>query len=606
MKENTWFYQIISFPDKFIRLPITKKVLIFSLAILVLKKTVNLLIVNSQHRKLMERARKKRLERDNKINEELIALPEVPQDIASLVLRSTISELIDLLNEEKITSEQILIVYYKQAFTLGLKLELIAESNFQESFELARKCDIIRKFTPKEERYKLGRLFGIPISIKDSIEQKGLDSTCGRAKSCFQPSQNDGIVITLLKAQGAIPFIRSNLSQILRAFDCSNNIWGTGLNPWNVKRTVGGSSGGDAGLIASKCSPISLGSDAYGSIRLPAAFTGVYGFKPTSGRCVQSGHSLIAFHDISKFSFLQASMGPIGRSTDDLLQIVKGLITSENRLYDPSAPFIAWNNEKFLSKEKLKVAYVLSEDFFEAAEPCKRAVKEAILSLEKLGHETVEIKIPHFEEISLKVIQLLTAEGKSRSLQEALGGEKPTKGLELFMNLGKLPNLFKKILKWFSSSRTRKILDHTLELSANDLTLSLSKLCHLRNELLKYWAENKFDVIITPAVALPAFKHNYGSKLLLASCYLWIANIINSPAGVVPITKVKENETCYNNSNLNYKHDILSQYSQECMEGSVGLPVGVQILTLPWEDEKCLKVMKLIEDEIKFYEFPKI
>jgi len=606
MTETSYFSKILKYSTEYIQLSTTKKVIILTLASLVLSKTINLLKTNLLHRKLLKRAQTKRIERDNKINNDLLTLSEIPSDITSIIINSKIYELIELLNDEKITSEQILIVYYKRAITLGLRLELIAESNFSESLELARKCDNIRKATPKEERHKLGTMFGIPICIKDSIEQKGLDSTCGRAKSCFLPCQNDGIVISLLKSQGAIPFIRSNLSQILRAFDCSNNIWGVGVNPWNKNRSLGGSSGGDAGLIASKCSPIGLGSDVYGSIRIPAAFAGVYGFKPTSGRCDQFGHSLVSYHDISKFSFLQGSIGPLARCTEDLLQVTKCLINPDCREHNPSSPFIPWNEEKFLSKEKLKIGYILSDDFFEAAEPCKRAVKEAIKALETQGHETIEIKIPHFEEISLKVIQLLTAEGKSRGMEAALGGEKPIKGLELFVNLGKMSNLFKRILQLFSGSRTRKILSHTVELSSNQFILNLSRLCVLRSEILNYWVANKFDAIITPALALPAFKHNYGSKLLLASCYLWIANITNSPSGVVPITKVQEQEAHYRNGTSSYINDLLFKYSKECMEGSFGLPVAVQVMTLPWEDEKCLRVMNIIENEIAFYDFPEI
>ncbi len=478
---------------------------------------------------------------------------------------------------------------------------MIAESNLTEALETARNYDNIRANTPKEERNKLGNLFGIPICIKDSIDQKGLDSLSGMAKACFQPIQEDGSIIKLLRGQGAIPFIRSNTSQLLRAFDCDNKVWGRGLNPWNSQRSLGGSSGGDGGLIAAKCSPICWGSDAYGSIRLPAAFAGVYGFKPTSGRYCLAGHSKVAFHDVMKFSFLTATTGPIGRCTDDLVQAIKGLITPESRKYDPSSPYVAWDEEKFSGKKKLKIGYVTSEDFFGAAKPCRRAVLEAVAALRQAGHEVVETKIPNFEEICLRSLSLLASEGEARSLTTPLEGEKPVEGLKLFMELGQTSNLVKKLWAKFTKERTAKILLHTQEPSANELVLNVSKLVVLRGEVIRFWAQQGFDAIITPPAALPAFKHDYGTKLVPATLYLGLANVANLPAGVVPITTVTPEEANYTKEDSpKYNDDILFQYSQENMADSAGLPVGVQVLSLPWEDEKCLAVMKEIETLVGF------
>lgn len=571
------------------------------LAAYVIKVSIEKVQANKLHNSLVNKANQKRLERDAQVLRQLASLPEVPQDITILILKSNVVDLLTLLNEDKITSEQILLVYFRRAASIGLENCMIAESNLTEALETARSYDKIRANTPKEERLKLGNLFGIPICIKDSMDQKGLDSLSGMAKACFQPYKEDGAIIKLLRAQGAIPFIRSNTSQLLRAFDCSNNVWGRGLNPWNSQRSLGGSSGGDGGLIAAKCSPICYGSDAYGSIRLPAAFAGVYGFKPTSGRYCQLGHSAVAFHDIMKFSFLTATTGPIGRCTDDLVLLVKGLITPESRKLDPSSPYVEWNEGKFSDKKKLKIGFVTSEDFFGAAKPCRRAVLEAVAALRQAGHEVIETKIPNFEEICLRSISLLASEGEARSLTSPLEGEKPVKGLELFMKLGQTSNIVKRLWARFTKERTAKILQHTQEPSANELVLNVSKLCVLRGEVIQSWAEQQFDAVIMPPVALPAFKHDYGTKLLPATCYLWLANIANLPAGVVPVTTVKAEEANYTKEDSpKYIDDILFQYSQENMADSVGLPVGVQVLSLPWEDEKCLAVMKEIETLIGF------
>ena len=559
-----------------------------------------------KHKRLIERAQEKKQQRDLQILNEFTPTIEIPEEVRKLVLDSTVTKLLQLLNDDSITSEQILRVYHNRAISTGLQLELIADSNFPEALRAAKEYDIIRKNTPKEERYKLGSLFGIPISIKDSIQQKGLDSTCGLARFCFQPCQDDGLIIKLLKAQGAIPFIRTNVPQVLRSFDCSNNIWGRGINPWDSQRTIGGSSGGDAGLVASKCSPIGFGSDVYGSVRLPAAFAGVYAFKPTSVRYPPFGHSSSTFYDALKFSVLKGGIGPLARSVDDIVQLVRGLIDPENRKYNLSSPVIEWNEEKYNSKKKFRIGYVVSEDFFEAAKPCKRAVLEAVAALRLAGHDAVEIKIPSFEAMVLNIIRLLTSEGRSRGLKDALGDEKANNDLAILVEFAGLPSLLKRIVRPFLGLRAQMILDHTIEPSTNELTLIGAKLITLKNEFLQFWVSSGFDAIITPPVALPAFKHGHGSKLFPASCYLWPANLCDLPAGVVPVTQVMAGEDVYEVEDSKYKNDVFYKGSQECMNGSVGLPVGVQVLGLPWEEEKCLAVMKAIEDSVDFHKLPNV
>lgn len=82
-----------------------------------------------------------------------------------------------------------------------------------------------------------GLLEGIPISVKDQFYQKGADSTCGLAVRCFQPATEDGLLVELLVSQGAIPFVRTNVQQSLLLPESDNIVWGTAMNPWDLKRT---------------------------------------------------------------------------------------------------------------------------------------------------------------------------------------------------------------------------------------------------------------------------------------------------------------------------------------------------------------------------------
>ena len=587
----------------------TRKALLAFLVILIIEKLRKRFKKHRVYASLQKRALEKRRQRDAQIATEFTSPTEIPEETRNVILGSSITELSALLNDDKITSEQILKVYHSRAITIGLSLELIAESNYKEALELAKKCDKIRRETLKEERNKLGGLFGIPISIKDSFEQKGLDSTCGGAAKCFKPCPEDGKIIQLLKSRGAIPFIRSNVPQTLGILDCVNATWGRGLNPWNKDKSIGGSSGGEGGMIAAKCSPIGLGSDAMGSIRIPAAFCGIPSFKPTTGRFSTKGHSSIGPYSRSKMSNIYPNHGPLGRCADDLALFTKELITEDVIRIDPALPYIPWNEAKFQSQEKLRIGYVISEDFFGAAKPCKRATKEVVEVLKKLGHDVFEVKIPNFERLILLVIMMLQSEGGGKGLVQVLEGEKPVKELEAQMALRALPAFLQKIVKYLLKikgfNRLYNIMDMVEEVHVSEFHHKMDEYFRLRDELLMFWTNNNIDAIITPAMPLPAFNHGFGVELGLASCYLWPANIANLPAGVVPVAFVKEGEDIYGPDDSKHA-DKLSSACESAIKDSVGTPISIQVMTPPWEDEKCLALMKIIEKEVKFPDLPNL
>jgi hypothetical protein len=133
-------------------------------------------------------------------------------------------------------------------------------------------------------------LYGVPISIKDCIAVKGTLSTGGLACRLKSPSLEDALIVQVIKHAGAIPLVRGNTIQTMMLGESVNRIWGRSRNPWDLSRTPGGSSGGDAALVAMECVPLAIGSDVAGSLRIPAAFCGIVGFKPTSTRLSMKGN----------------------------------------------------------------------------------------------------------------------------------------------------------------------------------------------------------------------------------------------------------------------------------------------------------------------------
>src|SRR5579863_10103317 len=169
---------------------------------------------------------------------------------------------------------------------------------------------------------------GVPFSIKDSIEVEG--TVCSAGTLGFRgapPATQDATLVARLRAAGAIPLARTNLPDLLFAFESDNLIYGRTNNPYDEERSAGGSSGGEAALIAACGSPFGLGSDAAGSVRLPAHFCGIAALKPTSGRLPRTGHVPPAGGWIEEIW----QIGPMARRVEDLRALMPLLVGGDGQ-----------------------------------------------------------------------------------------------------------------------------------------------------------------------------------------------------------------------------------------------------------------------------------
>jgi len=167
------------------------------------------------------------------------------------------------------------------------KVNAITEEFYQEAYQAAGK---LKQKYPNDNKSNIDdeddapALWGVPISIKNCMNQKGACTDGGMACRLYKKDEADCLVVELLRDAGALPLVRGNVMQVMMLAESVNRIWGRTRNPWNLGRSPGGSSGGDAALVAMGCVPLSACADGAGSIRIPASFQGVVGFKPTSTR----------------------------------------------------------------------------------------------------------------------------------------------------------------------------------------------------------------------------------------------------------------------------------------------------------------------------------
>nr|XP_007977089.2 vitamin D3 hydroxylase-associated protein-like isoform X1 [Chlorocebus sabaeus]XP_037855152.1 vitamin D3 hydroxylase-associated protein-like isoform X1 [Chlorocebus sabaeus]XP_037855159.1 vitamin D3 hydroxylase-associated protein-like isoform X1 [Chlorocebus sabaeus] len=185
------------------------------------------------------------------------------------ILQLPLAELAQQLRTEELSLESILCSYLEQA------LKVHQEANCLMDF--LGECKEELQASKKLKTSERGLLYGVPMSLKDTYDCTGHESTCLLAQFPEKPATKDWVIVKVLKAQGAIPFVQTNVPQTLLSFECSNPIYGQTLNPLNLKKTCGGSSRGEGALMAERGSILDMGTDTGDSICISASFCGVYG-----------------------------------------------------------------------------------------------------------------------------------------------------------------------------------------------------------------------------------------------------------------------------------------------------------------------------------------
>ncbi|TMS38943.1 hypothetical protein L596_005564 [Steinernema carpocapsae] len=209
-------------------------------------------------------------------------------------------------------------------------------------------------------------------------------------------------MVTYLRTQGAVPFVITNVPQALLSFVCSNSVYGTTGNPHNKDRTPGGSSGGEAALVAAGGAPFGIGSDLAGSLRIPAAMRGIVSLKPTEGRLVVTN----SHGGVPGRGRLGLSYGFFTRNVEDQVFLLDNILSSENyvKVVRKTAP-VPFRHSAFKAEKKLKIGYFVNDGFLKPVPACARAVNDTVEKLKGAGHELVVFKVPepmHMAEMFLQ------------------------------------------------------------------------------------------------------------------------------------------------------------------------------------------------------------
>jgi len=301
----------------------------------------------------------------------------------------------------------------RETMRTAIKLVEALKSGEMKASELVERClERIKLLNPKinafvtlnpkaveEAKESQGKpLAGLPIAVKDNTLTKGLRTTFGsKLFEKFVPSE-DSVIVERLKRAGAVIIGKTNMPEFALIAYTDNVLFGPTRNPWDLKRTVGGSSGGSAAAVAAGMVPVATGNDAGGSIRIPASFCGVYGFKPTLGR-VPLYPPIPIFVDLACEGFLTKSV----EDAAFLLDFVKG--RDERDMYSLPDDGLSYLKELESPIDGVKIAFSSDLGYAIVDPEVEEVVRRAAFKLEKFGIvEEVKVNLPCLEnELRVKV-----------------------------------------------------------------------------------------------------------------------------------------------------------------------------------------------------------
>ncbi|KAF4111834.1 fatty-acid amide hydrolase 1 [Onychostoma macrolepis] len=508
---------------------------------------------------------------------------ENPDFESSSIVSLSLPELTGKLKDGSLQPDAVLYAFMEKALEVSKNLNCSTEILMESVTQLK---DI--------NTQKKGLLYGVPISIKDNVAYEGHDASCGVVSKLDQPEPGDSVVVTVLKKHGAIPFIKTNIPQSLLNYDCSNPIYGQTLNPCNLQKTPGGSSGGEGALIGGGGSILGLGTDIGGSIRIPASFCGICGFKPTArrlsiqgiGSCVKGQKSVLS------------SLGPMGRDVESLALCMRALLCQDMFSLDPTIPPIPFNQELYESSEPLRIGYYENDGYLQPSPSMARAFRETKDLLERAGHTLVPfqpLRLYHvFHELILRGI---LGDG-GRALLSHLNAGPIDLCLRPQAIMLSTPRFIKKlvsvVLKPFYP-RLSATIDASIGVgSVADLWRQHANIEEYIQEVIAEWRRLNVDVLLCPMLG-PAYNFHYCGKLNSAASYTSLYNLLNFPAGAVTVSTVTERDEAQLSQYTGAHGDMWDKLFVKAVKGGVGLPVAVQCVSLPWQDEMCLRFMREVE-----------
>ncbi|KAH7128919.1 amidase signature domain-containing protein [Dactylonectria macrodidyma] len=479
-----------------------------------------------------------------------------------------VSDLLEGLASGKLTSLEVTLAFSKRAAIAQQLTNCLTETFFEQAQERARNLDDLRN-----KGKLVGPLHGLPVSLKDTYQVEGTQATIGAVAFLDRTSKENSALVDILLGLGAVLYVKTNVSQVLMTVESDNNVFGRVLNPWNTMLTAGGSSGGEGALVAFRGSPLGVGTDLAGSIRIPSLCCGTYGFKPTAGRIAYGGQVMPLNAGIGA---ILPSAGPFANDMEALQIFMKAIIDARPFRHDATAIDVPWRNIDGPPRSALRLGLLAEDPLFPLQPPVKETVAKVAEILQSHGHEVVlldpaECHVAAANQIAGGLLSLDSTPGKII----ASSGEPIVPSMRMFAEQ------MKKI-DW----------NFVPDLTSMDDLQKFGTLQNKRAEITqawqRLWVKYDIDAVISPSAQNTAVEHDqFGWP-----AYSTFMNVLDYPACIIPFGKAMKSDEDFTIK----PGQGTPAYNPDAVEGA---PCSIQIFTNRMRDEECLAVAAVIDACLK-------
>jgi fatty acid amide hydrolase 2 len=463
-----------------------------------------------------------------------------------------------MIREKTVTSLDVVEAHIRHIERVNPILNAVVADCFARARAEAKEAD---RLIREGEAAELPPLHGVPCTIKESFALTGMPNTAGLVSRRGVVSQRDAVTVARLRAAGAIPMGVTNIPELCMWIETSNRIYGRTNNPYNPRRIVGGSSGGEGAIIGSGASPFGLGSDVGGSIRGPAFFNGIWGHKPTGGLVPNTGQFPMAKGKAGRF----LSTGPMCRRASDLMPLLRILAGPDGQ--DEACEAMTLGDPDSVALQGLRVLDV-RDDGALRVHPDLQAIQGRVAAY--LAERGAQVATLSFEKLRQSV----------QIWSSMLAGAQEPSAFRSMMGFQKKRQILWQLFLWGfrSSSHTLpalilSLIDNMSRVFPKSAEKAIEAGRQLRAELLD--AMHPQGVMLYPSYVRPAPHHHVPLALPIHWSYTAIINVLELPSTQVPL-------------GLNH----------------AGLPLGLQIVGMPAQDHVTIAVAQELEKAFGGWIFP--
>ncbi|TVY30739.1 putative amidase, partial [Lachnellula hyalina] len=462
--------------------------------------------------------------------------------------------------------EEVTIAFCKRAAIAQQLTNCLTETFFDDAIERAKKLDL--EYHAKSSGKALPPLFGLPISLKDSFQVRGYDTSTGLGCYVGELAEDNSALAAMLLDLGAVLYCKTNLPQSIMTGDSDNNVFGRTLNPRNKLLTAGGSTGGEGALLALRGSVLGVGTDIGGSIRVPSVCNGVYGFRPSVGLIPHGG-----VRDLTPpgTDGVRSTAGPLSTSLRDCSLFLKSILQADTWKYDSTSISVPWIDLE--PRHKLRIGVALNDGVYTPSPPVRRGLKQAVDLLH--GHNDIQlipINLPDVKSHCQGHISYMTLLGSDHYYEQFARTDEPVVPSLKAIGLLSVPG---KTLQGFFDLNVRR--------------------AEAAKTYLKLFRDNDLDAILMPpaphtAVPLDCWK---------TATYTGLWNYLDYPAIVIPVNQVRDIDSADDLSNAKFGADDEQLYSLYTgPEQYKDAPVCVQVVGYRHKDEALIRAAAALDSII--------